>query len=107
MKHFLGFVIWSAGIVACGTGTPPCNGDCTDAGVKGGDATTDAITDSPADVTTTKDGGGLQSGDSCDLQNDQCASGLKCCTEPTHIPDASTHDICAPIQEGGVCPMYP
>jgi hypothetical protein len=108
MKYFLGFVVWCSLAVACGSGSV-CGGDCTDAGVKGDVANDVVTTDAPADVSTdvaTKDGG-LQSGAPCDLQNDQCATGLKCCTEPTHIPDASTHDICAPVQDGGICPMYP
>ncbi len=96
----------------CGCGTAcqghggVCNsGECTpDAG--GADAATDAPVDAPSDVVTSNDGG-LGQGSLCDLQKDMCGAGLKCCSEPTHIPDASTHDICVPPEDGGICPAYP
>ncbi len=50
--------------------------------------------------------GGLQQGDTCDLNNDQCGSGLKCCSEPTHM-NPPTHDICVPPDSNGTCPAYP
>ena len=108
-------------LCADGTTQPTANAPCTcydtcashggfcNEGICPKDAAADGASDAAADVVSSDSSpdGGLQSGDSCDLQNDQCAPGLKCCTEPTHIVDASTHDICAPIQDGGTCPMYP
>jgi len=46
---------------------------------------------------------GLGSGAACDTTNDQCTTGLKCCTQPTQPP----HAICvAPTSSGG-CPLVP
>ena len=45
-------------------------------------------------------------GDMCDLQNDMCGAGLKCCSEPTHM-QPPTHNICVPPTSNGTCPMYP
>ncbi len=78
-------------------------GDCTG---DGGDAAADAMTDAAAEASGGKDGG-LGQGAPCDLQDDLCGSGLKCCAEPTHMLDASTQDICVPPEDGGVCPQYP
>jgi hypothetical protein len=52
------------------------------------------------------DGGLLGSGATCDLSNDQCAAGLKCCSEPTHMQPPS-HDICVTPQMDGTCPQFP
>lgn len=50
--------------------------------------------------------GGLGSGATCDLANDHCNAGLKCCSEPTHMQPPS-HDICVTPQMDGTCPQFP
>lgn len=50
--------------------------------------------------------GDLQQGATCDPQNDQCADKLKCCAEPTHMPDASSYVSCVPSTDN-TCPLYP
>ena len=93
---------------ACGSST---TGD--DAG--GGDATTDA---SGSDATGADGGtdsapadsgggdGGLASGDPCDLQNDQCGPGLKCCGGGAQLGDGGTGH-CIPTPDSGKCPLIP
>ena len=132
MRRFLGFVVWASGIVlvsvpivgavgeigcggcygkSClcpdGTTQPTTNGPCGCGVACEGHNTppSDASTDASTDASS--EGGGLGQGSLCNIQNDKCGSGLKCCTEPTHIPDASTNDICVPPEDGGVCPAYP
>jgi hypothetical protein len=51
-------------------------------------------------------GGEAGQGQMCDIQNDNCGPGLKCCTEPTHM-QPPTHDICVPPESNGTCPKYP
>ena len=98
-------------MAACGGTTNGGDGGPPDAA---GDSTTtsDAANGTDAsdasnngDVSTGGDGG-LQVGDTCDPNNNQCASGLLCCSEPTHIPDASTAYLCEKPVNGG-CPKFP
>ncbi|HEX4449489.1 MAG TPA: hypothetical protein VH143_01410 [Kofleriaceae bacterium] len=46
---------------------------------------------------------GLGSGAACDISNDQCAAGLKCCTEPPQPP----HTVCSVPTGSGTCPLLP
>ncbi len=50
--------------------------------------------------------GGLAQGAICDPQDDKCATGLKCCSEPTHMQPPS-QNICVTPQTDGTCPMFP
>jgi hypothetical protein len=46
---------------------------------------------------------GLGSGAACDTSDDQCATGLKCCTQPTQPPHAN----CVLPTSTGTCPLVP
>jgi hypothetical protein len=104
-------------VAACGGGTTTD----TDAG-NTGDAGNDVVakdaapsdgapsdaaaTDSSSNDGATTGDGGLGTGDTCDPQNNQCSSGLLCCSEPTHNGDAATGFFCEkPINNG--CPLLP
>ncbi len=95
-RLFLLFVL-----TACG-GTTTTG---TDAGVdSGNDSAT--INDASTDSATSGGDGGLGAGEFCDPQNNQCRSGLLCCSEPTHMADAMTAYFCEkPVNNG--CPLLP
>ncbi len=109
MKYLSVFVFGCA--VACGSGTT--DGDAgLDAGADG--STKDAMwqTDgamnndaASSDSGATGDGG-LTAGEICDPNNNECATGLMCCSEPTHMVDAATAFFCEkPVNKG--CPLNP
>ncbi len=77
------------------TDTTP--GDAASDGGSSGDATADA----PSDA-----GGTLDAGDTCELKNDQCGPGLKCCGGGAVTPDAGTGHCVVPT-DGGTCPLVP
>jgi hypothetical protein len=101
------------GLIASGCGDSTTT---SDAGKS--DAGSDVVTTSDAgnDVVTTNDGstdagggeGGLQQGDVCDPQNNQCASAMLCCSEPTHNFDGGPLSAywCEP-PSNGQCPKLP
>jgi hypothetical protein len=103
-------------LAACGGGTT--TGDDAgnnDAGT-GKDATQsqDAVADtSPPSDSSTNDvvqnnDGGLNVGDGCDPQNNQCKAGLLCCSEPTHNgPDAAASAYICEKPVNKSCPLLP
>lgn len=106
-RFFLVFVL-----AACGGGTTTGNDAGTgDAGSdatqsKDSSSTDSSSSDSSTDVTTGGDGG-LGVGDTCDPNNNQCQTGLLCCSEPIHGSDAATSGyFCEkPVNKG--CPLLP
>jgi hypothetical protein len=59
--------------------------------------------DGPIDAPTSGDAG---AGSKCNPMDDLCQPGLLCCSEPTHIGDASTGFFCE-IPFMGKCPLLP
>ena len=100
-------------VVACGGGTTTGNDAGGDSGQSDGstsdaasDGAGDAVADSPANDATSGGDSGLGAGELCDPQNNECQSGLLCCSEPTHLADASTAYFCEkPVNNG--CPLFP
>lgn len=106
LHSFFGIVL-----VACGSSTNPSDGGSSGSGSDSSSGTDssmngDSGTSSDAPADTAKGEGGLVQGQECDLKNDLCGPGLKCCSEPTHM-QPPTHDICVPPQQNGTCPLYP
>ena len=102
-------------LLACGDSTSgnEAGGDAANDSASNDSATSDATTnDAGADAAPTDSGaeaaadGGLKSGDPCDLQNDQCGGGLKCCGGGAQILDAG-QGHCIPPTDAGTCPAIP
>ncbi len=98
-------------IVGCGGDTTTGNDggpDASNDATTNGDASNDAtITDSSTDAPS-KDGGGgnLDAGATCDLKNDQCGPGLKCCAGGAVQVDGGVGHCVVPT-DGGTCPLVP
>ncbi len=82
------------------------DGSANDATVN--DASSDGtVSDATKDAPVTDGGGGhLDAGATCDMKNDQCDPGLKCCAGGAIQPDASVGHCTVPT-DAGTCPLVP
>jgi hypothetical protein len=106
MKRCLLLVI----AMGCGGGTQGVDGGGSDAASDATSSSDSSTSGDASDAGTSTDSpagdGGLQVGDTCDPNNNLCAAGLLCCSEPTHMVDSSTAYFCEkPVNKG--CPMLP
>ena len=110
-RIFLLFVL-----AACGGGstTDDDAGNTNDSGndvTSANDSSSPNDSSSSSDVVTTSDAGfgdgSIGPNQECDPNNNQCNPTLLCCSEPTHIPDASTHYVCEPPDKNNQCPKLP
>ncbi len=103
MRSFALFI--SITLSACGSSTSGTDGG-NDSSSPQDAATQDGSNPSDAAPDVATNDGGLNVGQTCDPNNNQCKAGLLCCNEPTHFPDASTGYFCeVPINNG--CPLLP
>ena len=95
---------WGALVLLSCTQGPLPEDAGTDAGKKDG-APEAAVGDAATQDVAVGDSG-LGAGEICDPQNNECATGLLCCQEPTHLQDASVAYFCEkPVNKS--CPLLP
>jgi len=108
------FLLLSAFFIACSStttgddgGTP--DGSSPDSSTKDGSATDGSPSDGSATDGSPSDGGGgkLDAGDTCDLNDDQCGPGLKCCHGGATTLDGGNTGSCIPPTDAGTCPLVP
>jgi hypothetical protein len=100
-------------LAACGGDSSPADAGNNDAGNDATQSMDSSSNDSSNDSSTTdasNDGatgdGGLNAGDPCDPQNNQCPNNMLCCSEPIHGGDAMSGFFCEkPVNKG--CPLLP
>jgi hypothetical protein len=102
------FLVFPMVLAACGGGSPgddaggpDASTDATaaDAGSSDGSPDADAASDAAQDA-------GLGAGELCDLNNDQCGPGLKCCAGGAVSLDGGTGH-CLAVNDAGKCPPIP
>ena len=107
------FLLLSAFFIACSSGTTGDDGGTPDGSSPDSSTKDGAVTDgSPSDGSATDgsptDGGGkLDAGDTCNLNDDQCGPGLKCCHGGANTLDGGNTGTCITPTDAGTCPLVP